>query len=86
MGEWKEIIDKAKDETRKELVSEIRDLSILSNLDIEVVAPSDLDKSYLRDMLKVISDNTISKEQRLETLTSCSGSYLIVNLLERFIC
>ena len=86
MSEWKEIIDTAKDETRKELTEEIRDSSILSNGDIEIVAPSDLDKSYLRDLLNVMKDNTITNEQRLDFMTSFSGSYLVVNLIERFIC
>lgn len=86
MNEWKEIMDTAKDETRKELTEEIRDLSILSDGDIEIVAPSDLDKSHLRDLLNVMKDNTITNEQRLEFMTSFSGSYLVVNLLEKFIC
>ena len=86
MSEWKEIMDAAKDETRKELTEEIRDSSILSNGDIEIVAPSDLDKSYLRDLLNVMKDNTITNEQRLDFMTSFSGSYLVVNLIERFIC
>ena len=86
MSEWKEIMDTAKDETRKELTEEIRDFSILSENEIEIVAPTDLDKSYLRDLLKVMKDNTITKEQRLEYMTSFSGSYLVVNLLERIIC
>ena len=86
MSEWKEIMDKAKDETRKELTEEIRDLSILSENDIEIVASTDLDKSYLRDLLNVMNDNTITNEQRLDFMTSFSGSYLIVNLIEKFIC
>jgi hypothetical protein len=86
MSEWKEIMDAAKEETRKELTEEIRDSSILSENEIELVAPTDLDKSYLRDLLNVMKDNTITNEQRLDYMTSFSGSYLVVNLLEKFIC
>jgi hypothetical protein len=87
MAKWKEIIDTAKEETRKELTEEIRDLSILSENEIEIIAPTDLDKSYLRDIFNIMKDVTITtNEKRLECITLSSGSYLIVNLLERFVC
>ena len=86
MSEWKEIMDTAKDETRKELTEEIRDLSILSDTDIAFIAPTDLDKSHLREILNVMNDRTVTKKQKLEIITSYSGSYLIIDLIERFIC
>lgn len=86
MAKWKEIIDVAKEETRKELTEEIRDLSILSNTEIEIIAPTDLDKSYLRDLLKIMNDVTITNEEKIEYITSFSGSCLFINLLERIVC
>jgi len=83
---WKEIVDTAKEETRKELIEEIRDLSILSESEIELVAPNDLQKSYLRNILGIVKDTNISNETKLELLVAASGSELIVNLLERVVC
>jgi DNA helicase IV len=85
MAKWKEIIDVAKEETRKELTEEIRDLSILSNREIEVIAPTDIDKSYLRDLLNVMNDSAITNEDKVEYITSSSGSYLVVTLLQRIL-
>ena len=86
MAKWKEIIDVAKEETRKELTEEIRDLSILTDNEIDIIAPTDLDKSYLRDIFNIMKDVTVTNEERLERITSSSGSHLIINLIERFVC
>jgi DNA helicase IV len=83
MSEWKEIMETAKEETRKELTEEIRDLSILSDGEIEVIAPTDLDKSYLRDLLNVMKNHVMTNEKKLEYITSSSGSCLIINLMQR---
>ena len=83
---WKEIVDIAKDETRKELVEEIRDLSILSESEIELVAPSDLKKSHLKNILDIVKNTDVSNEMKLDLIVAASGSELIVNLLEKFVC
>lgn len=85
MSKWKEILETAKKETRKNLVEEIRDLSILSESEIELVAPSDLEKSYLRNIFSVIQRSDLSEEKKFEYVSASSGSHLIINLLERFV-
>lgn len=86
MAKWEEILGTAKDETKKELTEEIRDLSILSESEIEIVASTDLDKFYLRNIFKTMKNVTITDEEKLDYITSSSGSHLIINLIEKFVC
>jgi len=86
MADWKDILDKAKEETNKELISEIKSLTILSEDEIMVIAPSDLDKTKLRDLLVVIKDATKSNEEKNKVIKDLvEGSNLLIHLVGKIL-
>ena len=86
MADWKDILDKAKEETNKELIGEIKSLTILSEDEINVIAPFDLDKTKLRDLLVVIKDTTKSNEEKNKVIKDLvDGSNLLIHLVEKIL-
>jgi len=86
MNEFKKILDKAKEETNKELTNEIKSLSILSEDDINQIAPTDVDKAKLRELLLVLGDVTKTDESKTKIIKEIADtSKVIINIMERLI-
>lgn len=84
-NKWNQILDEAKEETRKELRKHIRNISSLSDTQIDIVAPTDRDKSYFKDLLDIINNNDLTTDEKIENITMSSGSYLVIDFFDRFI-
>ena len=86
MAEFNEILEKAKEETTKELMKEIKNLTVLSEDDILVLAPDVLDKKNLSELLKVVKDKTKSVEYKIGFIGGLSQkSDIVLKILEKFI-
>ena len=86
MDEFKKILDKAKEETNKELVNEIKSLSILSEDEINEIASTDIDKAKLRELLLVLADVTKTDESKTTIIKEIADtSKVIINIMERLI-
>lgn len=67
MTDWNKILEQAKDETKKELMEDIQDVSILNEKEINSIAPLDSDKAKLRELFRTVADaetqiNTVVRE------------------------
>lgn len=86
MNDFKRILDKAKEETNRELMTEIKGLSTLTSEEINSIASTDVDKAKLLDLLLILSDNTKNDETKnniIKELANTSG--IIIRLLEKLI-
>jgi len=86
MSDWKNILDKAKEETNKELMTEIKGMSVLTEDEIESIASSDVDKTKLRDLLLIIRDTTKSNENKNKIIKELAdGSDVVINLINKIL-
>jgi hypothetical protein len=86
MSDWKNILDKAKEETNKELMIEIKGMSVLTADEIESIASSDVDKTKLRDLLLIIRDTTKSNENKNKIIKELvDGSDVVINLINKIL-
>ena len=86
MTDWPEIFEKAKQETNKELMADIRKLTILSENDINKIAPLDNDKAKLRELLRIVNE---SENQRVEAIKMVNelleNSDIIIKLIYKIL-
>jgi len=86
MTDWTNIFEKAKQETHKELMDDIRKLTILSENDINKIAPLDTDKAKLRELLRVVTESEIQQiEANLVINELLENSDIIMKLINKIL-
>ena len=86
MTDFKSMLDKAKEETTKELMNEIKNLSKLTDSEINNVAPNNIDKTRLRDLLLVVNNATKSNEEKKKLIKELADtSDIISNLIDKML-
>jgi len=80
--------DKALDDTAKEVDSElsgkISALSKLSSDEISAIAPRQIDKENLINLISLVKDATLSNQQKIDAINKINGSVdIFIGLLSK---
>ena len=86
MSEFNDILNKAKEKTNQELKDQILKLTQITEEEIDEIAPKDIDKAKLKELLEVINDKTKDLEFKKHVLEHMSQtSEVVVKLLEKIL-
>ena len=83
---WKEILMNARQQTDKELSSQISSLCRLTDEEIETIAPSAGEKETLVELMKMVKDAELSNSAKAEALKNIKGaSEIAVKLIGKIV-
>ena len=83
---FKDMLEKAKKKTNRDLKEQIQRLTEITDAEIDEIAPNDIDKAKLKELLEVINDKTKDLEFKKNVLQHMSEtSEVVVKLLEKIL-
>lgn len=70
---WDEIRSKAKNQTDNSFTANVSSLTRLTDAEISVITPNNIDKERLATLLGIIGDNTKSNNEKADAIRNING-------------